>query len=111
MGHSLTVPRPAVTLLEELLPTTLFLPETLLLRILRKDWRRDFFRDFTRERGPSMARESLGWSVHLRHHGQLLSASQGLAAVWGAGVGSPEDWPCSQRGRLVPGLLPNRANA
>lgn len=37
-----------------------FLPETRLLRIRLKDWRSDFLSDFTRERGPSMARESLG---------------------------------------------------
>lgn len=37
-----------------------FLPETRLLRMRRKDWRSDFFSDFTRDSGPSMARESLG---------------------------------------------------
>lgn len=45
--------------------TARFFPETLLFRILLKDWRRDFFRDFTRDSGPSIARESLGCRVHL----------------------------------------------
>lgn len=49
---------PQLTLL--LVLTTRFLPETRLLRMRRKDWRRDFFSDFTRESGPSIARESLG---------------------------------------------------
>ena len=43
-----------------------FLPDTLLLRIRRKLWRRDFFRDLTRDSGPSMARESFGCRVHLQ---------------------------------------------
>lgn len=42
-----------------------FAPDTRLLRMRLKDWRRDFLSDFARERGPSMARESLGWRVHL----------------------------------------------
>lgn len=37
-----------------------FLPETRLLRIRRNDCRSDFLRDFTRDSGPSMAKESLG---------------------------------------------------
>lgn len=37
-----------------------FLPDTRLLRMRRKDWRSDFLSDFTRESGPSMAKESLG---------------------------------------------------
>lgn len=53
-----------------------FLPETRLLRMRRKDWRSDFFSDFTRDRGPSMARESLGCRVHL---GQAGPVTQMLA--------------------------------
>lgn len=49
---------PQLTLLLALVAR--FLPETRLLRIRLKDWRSDFLSDFTRERGPSMARESLG---------------------------------------------------
>lgn len=49
---------PHLTLLLAL--TARFLPETRLLRMRLKDWRRDFLSDFTRERGPSMAKESLG---------------------------------------------------
>lgn len=45
--------------------TARFLPETRLLRMRRKDWRSDFLSDFTRDSGPSMARESLGCRVHL----------------------------------------------
>lgn len=49
---------PQLTLL--LVLVARFLPETRLLRIRRKDWRSDFLSDFTRESGPSMAKESLG---------------------------------------------------
>lgn len=63
--EGISTPLALLTLLEGLLAVTLFLPDTRLLRILRKDWRRDFFRDLTRERGPSIARESLGCRVHL----------------------------------------------
>lgn len=54
-----------LTLPVGLLTTARFFPETLLFRIRLKDWRRDFFRDFTRDSGPSIARESLGCRVHL----------------------------------------------
>lgn len=57
-----------LTLLEGLPAFSLFLPDTLLLRMRRKDCRRDFLRDLTRDRGPSMASESLGCSVHLQRH-------------------------------------------
>lgn len=50
--------QPQLTLLVAL--AARFLPDTRLLRIRRKDWRRDFLRDLTRDSGPSMARESLG---------------------------------------------------
>lgn len=43
-----------------------FFPETLLFRMRLKLCLKDFFKDFTLDRGPSMARESLGCSVHLR---------------------------------------------
>lgn len=66
-GEARSRPRSAPTLLEGLPGLSLFLPDTLLLRMRRKDCRRDFFRDLTRDRGPSMASESLGCSVHLRH--------------------------------------------
>lgn len=42
-----------------------FFPETLLLRMRLKLCRKDFFKDLTLDRGPSMAKESLGCSVHL----------------------------------------------
>lgn len=42
-----------------------FFPETLLLRMRLKLCLKDFFKDLTLDRGPSMARESLGCSVHL----------------------------------------------
>lgn len=45
-----------------------FFPDTLLLRMRLKLCRKDFFKDLTLERGPSMARESLGCRVHLRVH-------------------------------------------
>lgn len=43
-----------------------FFPETLLFRMRLKLCLKDFFKDLTLDRGPSMARESLGCSVHLR---------------------------------------------
>lgn len=42
-----------------------FFPETLLLRMRLKLCLKDFFKDLTLDRGPSIARESLGCSVHL----------------------------------------------
>lgn len=42
-----------------------FFPDTLLLRMRLKLCRKDFFKDLTLDRGPSIARESLGCSVHL----------------------------------------------
>lgn len=42
-----------------------FFPETLLLRMRLKLCRKDFFKDLTLDRGPSMAKESFGCSVHL----------------------------------------------
>lgn len=63
----MVVPTPSIPTLPEGLPVlSLFLPDTRLLRMRRNDCRRDFLRDFTRDRGPSMAKESLGCSVHLR---------------------------------------------
>lgn len=75
-----------------------FLPETRLLRIRRNDCRSDFLRDFTRDSGPSMAKESLGWRVHLGMTGPACygatrhscypeagyqSPGQGTRATWG----------------------------
>lgn len=58
-----------------------FLPDARLLRMRRKDWRNDFLSDFTRDRGPSMARESLGCRVHLGtqagHQGSRGAAAEG----------------------------------
>lgn len=45
-----------------------FFPETLLLRMRLKLCRRDFFKDLTLDRGPSIAKESLGCKVHLGEH-------------------------------------------
>lgn len=57
-GRQRPAARPQLTLL--LAVAARFLPETRLLRMRLKDWRRDFLSDLTRERGPSMAKESLG---------------------------------------------------
>lgn len=69
-----------------------FLPETRLLRMRRKDWRSDFLSDFTRESGPSIAKESLGWRVHL--------GTSRANCVWS----SLMEWPVPQgQARRVPG--------
>lgn len=47
-----------------------FFPDTLLLRMRLKLCRKDFFKDFTLDRGPSIARESLGCRVHLEQKEQ-----------------------------------------
>lgn len=47
-----------------------FLPDTRLLRMRLKLCRKDFFKDLTRDRGPSIASESLGCRVHLGRHRQ-----------------------------------------
>lgn len=47
-----------------------FFPETLLLRMRLKLCLKDFFKDLTLDRGPSIARESLGCSVHLMREQQ-----------------------------------------
>ena len=65
-----------------LLPATMrFFPDARLLRMRRKDWRKDFLSDFTRDSGPSMARESLGCRVHLgtqaSHQGSTGPAAEG----------------------------------
>lgn len=44
-----------------------FFPETLLLRMRLKLCLKDFFNDLTLERGPSIASESFGCSVHLEN--------------------------------------------
>lgn len=49
-----------------------FFPETLLFRMRLKLCLKDFFKDLTLDRGPSMARESLGCSVHLREEQRLM---------------------------------------
>lgn len=72
-----------------LLPATVrFLPDARLLRMRRKDWRSDFLSDFTRDSGPSMARESLGCRVHLGvqagHQGSASQAAKGQTSPSGA---------------------------
>lgn len=47
-----------------------FFPDTLLLRMRLKLCRKDFFKDLTLDRGPSIANESLGCRVHLEAHEQ-----------------------------------------
>lgn len=42
-----------------------FFPDTLLLRMRLKLCLKDFFKDLTLDRGPSIAKESFGCSVHL----------------------------------------------
>lgn len=42
-----------------------FFPDTLLLRMRLKLCLKDFFKDLTLDRGPSIAKESLGCNVHL----------------------------------------------
>lgn len=71
-----------------------FLPDARLLRMRRKDWRSDFLSDFTRDSGPSMARESLGCRVHLgvqaSHQGSTSPAAEGQTSPSGALRG----WQC-----------------
>lgn len=55
---------------------TRFFPDTLLLRMRLKLCLRDFFKDLTLDRGPSMARESFGCSVHLGEHKKKQSCWQ-----------------------------------
>lgn len=83
-----------------LLPATVrFLPDARLLRMRRKDWRSDFLSDFTRDSGPSMARESLGCRVHLgtqaSHQGSTGPAAKGQTSPSGV-----------LRGRQCPHLHP-----
>lgn len=56
-----------------------FFPETLLLRMRLKLCLKDFFKDLTLDRGPSIARESLGCSVHLREEQQSEAS---CATTW-----------------------------
>lgn len=59
-----------------------FFPETLLLRIRLKLCRKDFFRDLTLDRGPSMAKESLGCRVHLGMDKEQWDVAQELWEAW-----------------------------
>lgn len=50
-----------------------FFPDTRLLRIRLKLCLKDFFKDLTLERGPSIARESFGCKVHLNDNRRTKS--------------------------------------
>ena len=98
--------QPRLTLLLAL--AARFLPETRLLRMRRKDWRRDFLSDFTRDSGPSMARESLGCRVHLGagrcqlcHGADSWSSRRAPAGPVAQEAGAPLPLEPSSRGRLT----------
>lgn len=92
------------TLLEGLLALSLFLPDTRLLRMRRKDCRRDFLRDFTRDRGPSMASESLGCSVHLRAP-TSLSARTPATSLCSGGSPALRTAPIPGQHRVAPVIV------
>lgn len=52
-----------------------FFPDTRLLRMRLKLCRKDFFKDLTLDRGPSIAKESLGCRVHLGGEGKSQNSN------------------------------------
>ncbi|TNN41369.1 hypothetical protein EYF80_048458 [Liparis tanakae] len=73
-----------------------FLPDTRLLRMRLKLCRKDFFKDLTRDRGPSIASESLGATAVTEAGGMHCTSTSG----WKPGGkeaalrrGSSRSWP------------------